>query len=58
MLFLQTIDATIELFSLSFVQFRKFEETEKFVKYPDAVDLKNSKLCLFFFFLTELDLKH
>ena len=47
MLFLQTIDATIELFSVRFVQFRKFEDTTKFIKYPDTVDLENLDLTMF-----------
>ena len=47
MLFLQTIDTTLEQFSVRFVQFRKFEDTTKFIKYPDIVDFENLDLTMF-----------
>ena len=49
MLFLQTIDTTIEQFVLHYmyVHFRKFEETAKFIKYPDTVDFENLDLTMF-----------
>ena len=47
LLFLQTIDATLEQFSVRFVQFRKFEDTTKFMKYPDTVDFENLDLTMF-----------
>lgn len=40
-LFSEIINTTLEQFSLRFVQFRKFEETAKFMKYPDTVILEN-----------------
>ena len=47
LLFLQTIDTTLEQFSVRFVQFRKFEDTTKFIKYPDIVDFENLDLTMF-----------
>ena len=47
LLFLETVDATLEQFSVRFVQFRKFENTTKFIKYPDTVDFENLDFTMF-----------
>ena len=37
-LFFEITDATLEQFSSRFEQFKKFEDTAKFIKYPDTID--------------------
>lgn len=46
-LFLEIINTTAEQFSLRFEQFRKFEDTFKFIKYPDTVDFETLDLTMF-----------
>jgi hypothetical protein len=46
-LFFEIIDATLEQFSSRFEQFKKFEDTAKFIKYPDTIDFENLDLAMF-----------
>lgn len=46
-LFVETIDATLEQFSTRFVQFRKFEGTTKFMKFADIVEFEKLDLTMF-----------
>ena len=43
----QILDATINQFSSRFVQFRMFDETTKFIKYPDTMLFENLNLAIF-----------
>jgi len=43
----EILDATVNQFSSRFVQFRSFEETIKFLKYPDTIIFENLNLEIF-----------
>lgn len=46
-LYLEIIDATIKQFSTRFEQFKKFDETSRFIKYPDTALFENLNLEIF-----------